>query len=349
MATQASPHNTQRYSHHRKALRAIVSQMQSLGYSTADCLANTQLSLEDLASEAFNLALAQEYQFYRNMLALSGSSAFGLELGKVFRFETYGLLGYGLLSSATIDEAIQTAVDFSPLTFSHFSIQKVHTAELGGIAFSPSKALPDDLITFYSDRDLVAALTGLRSISPSGIVLNKVRLIHNNAQQRAYYESVFGCEVEFNYHQNELLIAKPLMQQTLPRSDSQASSYCKEQCQLLLGRLSQAQQHSDRVRAELVAKPGEFPCLETIAQRLHVGSRTLKRQLAQENTNFQSLLQEIRSELAQEYLRSNMPIETIACRLGYSEAANFSHAFKRWLGLSPRAYRRQMTSHETNH
>ena len=44
--------------------------------------------------------------------------------------------------------------------------------------------------------------------------------------------------------------------------------------------------------------------------------------------------------LAIEYLRkTRMTNEDIASRLGYSDAANFRHAFARWTGKSPSEFR----------
>ncbi|RLA00208.1 MAG: AraC family transcriptional regulator, partial [Gammaproteobacteria bacterium] len=51
---------------------------------------------------------------------------------------------------------------------------------------------------------------------------------------------------------------------------------------------------------------------------------------------------EIRFSLAKDYLRStNFKLDQIAELLGYSEPGNFTHAFKRWSGISPRAFRMQ--------
>ncbi|HDY83103.1 MAG TPA: AraC family transcriptional regulator [Halieaceae bacterium] len=52
------------------------------------------------------------------------------------------------------------------------------------------------------------------------------------------------------------------------------------------------------------------------------------------------MLTEVRYQLACEYLgTSSLPMEEISVLLGYSTPGNFSHAFKRWHGSSPRQYR----------
>jgi AraC-like DNA-binding protein len=39
---------------------------------------------------------------------------------------------------------------------------------------------------------------------------------------------------------------------------------------------------------------------------------------------------------------SDVSIDELALRLGYSDAANFTRAFRRWTGVSPRAHRRML-------
>jgi hypothetical protein len=56
-------------------------------------------------------------------------------------------------------------------------------------------------------------------------------------------------------------------------------------------------------------------------------------------SNYQTILNEIRSEIAKDYLNSSLPIEKIAEMLGFSEASAFSNAFKTWESISPKDYR----------
>lgn len=76
------------------------------------------------------------------------------------------------------------------------------------------------------------------------------------------------------------------------------------------------------------------------ARRLNMSDQTLKRRLAAEGVSYKSLAQGIREKKACGLLRSTeLSMEEIADRLGYSDVANFYRAFKSWTGKTPLSYR----------
>jgi AraC-like DNA-binding protein len=72
-----------------------------------------------------------------------------------------------------------------------------------------------------------------------------------------------------------------------------------------------------------------------------MSSRKLQRQLQSVGTTFYNLLDEVRQNLAQKYLREpDNSITEIGYLLGFSESSAFSRAFKRWMGVTPSEYRK---------
>lgn len=96
----------------------------------------------------------------------------------------------------------------------------------------------------------------------------------------------------------------------------------------------------DEIRQILVSCAGDYPDLEMIAGAFGMSSRSMRRHLAECDTSYQKLLNETRRELAMRSLRhGELSIEQIAENLGFSDVTNFRHAFKKWVGTSPAAYR----------
>jgi len=110
----------------------------------------------------------------------------------------------------------------------------------------------------------------------------------------------------------------------------------------LIAKLSRQSSFIDEVRQIILARPGYFPDIDYLAEKLGTSTRTLRRRLKEEGSSYQTLLNEIRYNLAKEYLSTTMiSLEEITELLGYSDPGNFSHAFKRWSGVSPRQWRHE--------
>jgi len=82
--------------------------------------------------------------------------------------------------------------------------------------------------------------------------------------------------------------------------------------------------------------------IEDIAYIADLSVRTLQRRLTEHGLKFNELLNQAKFICAKDKLKnSDVAVSEIAKSLGYSDAANFSRAFQRWAGVSPRGYREQ--------
>ncbi|MDX1437922.1 MAG: AraC family transcriptional regulator [Anaerolineales bacterium] len=82
--------------------------------------------------------------------------------------------------------------------------------------------------------------------------------------------------------------------------------------------------------------------LQMVAEDLYMSPRTLQRKLEREGASFQALLDEVRQELAEDYLvRLGMSVSDTSFMVGLSEPSAFVRSFKRWTGLSPKEYQIQ--------
>jgi len=79
-----------------------------------------------------------------------------------------------------------------------------------------------------------------------------------------------------------------------------------------------------------------------IARELGLSPRSIDRELARRGTSFREILDDLRRELAERHLSATSPsLAEVARRLGYANAANFTRAFRRWNGESPRSFRQR--------
>ncbi|HWY25659.1 MAG TPA: helix-turn-helix transcriptional regulator, partial [Nevskia sp.] len=139
---------------------------------------------------------------------------------------------------------------------------------------------------------------------------------------------------------NEVALDAVLLDAPLPQANEPSRRMAEEQCRLLLTARKARSGLAERVRDRILRQPGQMPQMNAVAGELLLTPRTLRRRLLEEGTSYKALTDEVRETLAEELLSAaKLSVEQIAERLGYSEAASFIHAFKRWKGRPPHRYR----------
>jgi AraC-like DNA-binding protein len=82
-----------------------------------------------------------------------------------------------------------------------------------------------------------------------------------------------------------------------------------------------------------------YPTIEVTADVVGISIRTLQRNLSKQGLTYSQLMDKVRYQKSLALLQhSDIPLIGIAYALGFSDPANFSHAFKRWTGLSPQQF-----------
>jgi AraC-like DNA-binding protein len=94
-----------------------------------------------------------------------------------------------------------------------------------------------------------------------------------------------------------------------------------------------------RLQIETLLPARAYP-IDTIAESLAVSTRSLQRRLAEQGLTYSQVLAETRLRLAANWLQyTDMPVHEIAFDLGYTDASNFTRAFRAKTGVSPHAFR----------
>lgn len=86
-----------------------------------------------------------------------------------------------------------------------------------------------------------------------------------------------------------------------------------------------------------------LPKMADIARKLGLSARSFHRRLAEHGLSFQTLTEETRREIATAMLQDERySLFEVAFLTGYSEQSAFNRAFKRWMGMTPAAYRKSL-------
>jgi AraC-like DNA-binding protein len=270
---------------------------------------------------------------------LTGESGLGVYLGLQMRISAHGYLGFAAMTSSTVREALEIAMRFAPTRTSAIAL-RLH---VGG---SVAALVIDERVPLGAAREMMilSLIVGIEQIGKAltgQSIEGSADVTFPRPPGFERFDGLGAGRIRFEQPTNQLVFASSILDLPIVNADPVARRLAQEQCERELDALGQATNLAARVRALVPKESGGFHSLEETAALVHVSPRTLKRKLAEQGTRFSELLEQQQRERALMLLRSaELSLEDVAERVGYSDVANFTRAFRRWTGLTPGAYRR---------
>ena len=167
-----------------------------------------------------------------------------------------------------------------------------------------------------------------------------VRFKHGRPVDTAQHDAIFGCPVEFDAEQNEFVLERKMLDYP---TNGHLKLFKGVLDRYIRYRIRQMPVYDQTMTATVAIRStiGTGRCsVDFIAHSLGVSVKKLQRLLALENTSFSDILDEVRRTIAVRLLsESDAPISRVAGLLDYSTVPPFTLAFRRWTGVSPRAFR----------
>ncbi len=303
-------------------------------------LAGSGLVRADLDTPDKLIFHAQELRVFANAQASAREPALGLSLGLRMHVSAYGILGYTMLASRTLRDALELALSRPALLGTYFNLALEEHGDEARLVAREYRYAPD-LERFNTELCMTSLLTVVRDLLGEPVAPRHLALPFPRPAHAALYEERLGCPVRFDAPAGVLAFDAALLDRPLPLADPVTCHSGMRQCLKLDARLSNRDNVLEQVRRHLDGHLRESATLHGVARRLHRSERTLRRHLQRLNTSYQQLLDEVRYDKARRLLAdTDLPIYLIAEQLGYSETASFRHAFQRWSGQSPSLYRR---------
>ena len=282
---------------------------------------------------------------WKRIAELSGDPCLGLRVVKYWHPSFFGALGYAWLTSSSLRTAVTRYQRYLRILTEGADLLLEDTDEGLELALSYraiSRQQPTRTDSFFSyTTEMCRANMGERFNPVS------VSLMHSAPDCAGEFYAYFRCPVEFDADVNSMTISADDADQRLAGANPHLARLNDQVMIKYLANLDKADTVS-RVKAAILDQlPSGNVTESSVAEALHISNRTMQRQLQAENTNFKSLLNEVRSELADKYIRDNqLSLTEISFLLGFAEMSSFSRAFKRWTGTSPSAFR---TSNQTGY
>ncbi len=173
-----------------------------------------------------------------------------------------------------------------------------------------------------------------------GRFVRAVHFAHPAPAHRLEYERVLGVPVHFSRAHSGILFDPAWFAQPIGRAPRYSLAVLTAHADVLLARLDTMRSTRGRVEATLLPLLQEGGAsMDQVAQQLAMSRPTLYRALKAEGVTFEQVLDGLRREVAVRHLTEpGVAVSEVSQRVGFSEPAAFSRAFRRWTGQNPSSY-----------
>jgi AraC-like DNA-binding protein len=310
------------------------------GVDPHELIRGTGFSIKDLKNSDTLKSYDQNIALIERALKLCPLPGLGLRIGRDESPTQWGILGYAMMCCRTLRDMITMLIRYHRIAA---SMAEFYFREEGDLAFlevRPLRALGEALPAvveehFSSTLSAARILTGRKDMRPVD-----VHLSYAMPQYVHMYREFFGCPVHFNRPSNTILFESKWLKSPLMHSSAISSAMAERICEIQLRRQYIEYDVVHRVRYLLLQCADTFPDAEAVAETLRITSRTLRSRLRERGTSFQSILDDVRHQLAVNYLGSStLSLADICALVGFNDVSNFRRAFKKWTGKNPCEFR----------
>jgi AraC-like DNA-binding protein len=327
--------------HRAYGLNPFISLLKEEGLDPGPLLEENEIPPGALEDPDYTLAPGEELVFMERSLAALDKPDLGLRCGPRYHLSFYGMLGLAAMTSENLTEAFRVVFKYLPMTWSYMYWSLRTEDELAIVSLEPQRDL-GGCYQYMIDRGLAASYTIACDALGYPPPLVEVNVRQPEPCYAQLYRDTFNCPVNFGAPNNDFRVEESYFRLPLQQAESESARIFASQCEQICANLVKEGSFSEVIRQHLLQLPNQMASLEKIADRLHMTPRTIQRKLASEKTSYLGLVENVRHNLAVEYLKTTaLSVEEVAVRLGYSDAPSFSHAFKRWTGVSPGTMRVQ--------
>jgi AraC-like DNA-binding protein len=259
----------------------------------------------------------------------------GFRLSQGFDLREAGLLYYIVSSSDSFADAMSNSERYTRIVNEGIEIKFEGSRAAITIDYAGVERLSDrHQFEFW----LFSIVRMCRQITGTRLAPRQFSFRHSRKATPPECRAFLGCEVTYGANVDEIVLPMQVNKLPIVGADRYLHEMLVQYAEEALASRT-PERASVRSRVEHAIGPllphGKAKA-PTVAKELGVSHRTLARSLATEGLTFSGILDQNKADLAKSYLtHGELSISQIAWLLGYREVSTFTHAFKRWYGITP--------------
>ena len=230
-----------------------------------------------------------------------GDPALALRAAEQTPFGAFRVLDFLGATGATVGEGLARVAAYFPLVDPRGSITVEPAEDAVALSFRGADGVPPQPAQEYTLAILVSRVRHCAA-SPVGL---GVRFAFPRPVSAAEHARVLGLEPVFGAAVPALVLARATWEAAPRAADAGLFATLEEHARELLGRTAPRIRSRRAVRAAIAAElPGKEPSLARVARRLGTSARTLQRRLGAAGTSFAAVVDAVRRERAEAFLRA---------------------------------------------
>jgi AraC-like DNA-binding protein len=280
-------------------------------------------------------------RFWQALPGLTGDDEIGLHLAAVMQARPLDVLGYLLLASRDLGQALECLVRFQAILSGGFAARLQLAGEQACLIFDLNYRGVGSL---RQQMECLALLLQkmLGHFSGDAFVPSAIEFRHPAPRRLSEHRRLLGVLPRFAQEHDALLFPRAWLSRPSRSANAQVFAVLYQQAEQELAQL-QENQLLNRLRYWLQVNLNHPHCdLRACATAMGLTVSALQRALAGQQQSFRQVHDEVRKALAQQLLEQGVAIREVARACGFAELSPFYRAFKRWQGLPPQRYRQTL-------
>jgi AraC-like DNA-binding protein len=297
------------------------------------------LSTDTLVDPDSRIRLSSMLKLWRAVIEGLKDPSLGLNVGSSVGVAEMGLVGYSMYHSRDLRSALHRLAHYMRI-LSESVVFKIEESDRQAMLIwqvHPSMVA----LRHPVELGVTLVVTMAREITGVDIAPISIDLPSSRPESMTPYRTSFRCPISFSRPITSITFSQQQMDLPAAATDATLAGYLDELAAKTLAPLvERSKDLVTNVRYTLwsILANGR-PDLGGVAKEMGISERTLQRRLAEEGSSFSKVLDDLRRDLADEFLVDrNLAVSEVAFLLGYSEPSAFQRAFRRWRGVSPRRF-----------
>lgn len=321
--------------------KIVADKLLERGYDEETIFRGTAFDASLLQEEAPMVEAADNLGFFEHAADLTKNDLIGFQLSQGQDNRRIGLISYVGLASPNVLEFLLNYGRYVRVVSDVFDGDLSRLKDQGLLSWR--YRIPSNIERRqYVEYSVTVLLNTLRHYTGTKLVPRQVGFEHQRKDHVEVLEEFYGCKIMFGAECNSFEFKKADLELPLISADEQLLKVLRgygdqvlaEKKGVHVGLIPEVEQ----AIADQLAAGGAS--LDAVATELGMSPRTLSRKLANRDTTFFRVLEDLRKSLSKSYLRdSDLALAEIAFLLGFSGLSSFNDAFKRWTGQSPGQFR----------